>query len=73
MVRMGFTGRQRRRVAVEVAALQALQPLQGLDVPRLLAHGRTHEGHAYAVTEQVQVCGHSSNASSPISQSRSAV
>ena len=32
----------------------SLQPLQGLDVPRLLAHGDTYEGYAYAVKEQVQ-------------------
>lgn len=55
VVRMGFRRRQRCRVAAEVAALEALQPLQGLDVPRLLAHGDIYEGYAYAVTERVQV------------------
>lgn len=43
VVRMGFSHGQRGKVAAEVAALQALQPLQGFHVPRLLAHGLTHE------------------------------
>ena len=54
VVQMGFTPRQCGHVDTEAKALRAMPGLQGVNV-RLLAHGLTHEGFAYVITEYIDV------------------
>lgn len=55
VVRLGYESSDWERLAAEVVALQALQPLQGVSVPRLLKYGFTHEDYAYVATELIEV------------------
>ena len=55
-VRLALDGHKMRAAKQEVAAYQTMKHLQGVCVPRLLAHGYTLGGSAYSVaTEFIEV------------------
>lgn len=64
VVRLAFSDSDRHAAEVEVAAYQALAPLQGVSIPRLLATGSAQEDSVYFVaTEFVKVACASFNPS----------